>query len=139
MNKIHQVLRSTQPSHRAADLPLGRTVSLALGALGVALLAACSSVPEPREEIAVGKAAVDRVSGPSGAESALEVAAARDKISRANTALTNKDYPLARRLAQEAEADAALAEAKARATRSESALAEVRASLQALRRQMAGS
>ena len=86
--------------------------------------------------MAVGRAAVERVSGPTGAEAPLEVASARDKIARANRAIAAKDYAMARRLAEEAEADAALAEAKSRASRSDGALEEVRAGIRALRAEM---
>ena len=100
----------------------------------LAVTAACSSKP-PREEMAVGRASVERATGPAAAEAPMELAMARDKIARANLAMTNKDYGEARRLAAEADADAKLAEAKARATRSEQALAEVRESIRQLRDQ----
>ena len=108
-------------------------------ALAVALLTlgGCASEPVPKEQLAVSRAAVDKVAGPSAAEAPLQVAAARDKIARANTALAAKDYTLARQLAEQAEADAALAEASARAERSGDALGEVRASLKALRAELA--
>lgn len=114
-----------------------RFVLSAMSLAAVATLAACASTPAPREEMAVGKAAVERASASVGADAAVEVASARDKIARANKAFANKDYELARRLAQEAEAEATLAEARARAVRSQVALDEVRASIRALRAQMA--
>jgi predicted nucleic acid-binding Zn-ribbon protein len=83
--------------------------------------------------MAVSRAAVERASGPAAAEAPVELAAARDKISRANAALANKDYVLARQLAEQAEADAALAEARARASRSDVALGAVRESIRLLR------
>lgn len=104
--------------------------------LGTALaLGACAGTP-PKEQMAVGRAAVERASGPSAAEAPVELAAARDKIARANVAMARKDYTLARQLAEQAEADAALAEARARAVRSSTALAEVRESLRALRAEL---
>ena len=122
-------------------LPSTRWRGLApmLGATLVAMLAACAGVPEPREEMALGRAAMDRVSGPAGAEAPLEVASARDKITRANRALANGDHTRARQLAEQAEADAALAEAKSRAVRASIALDEVRASIRALRAELARS
>ncbi len=101
-----------------------------------ASLAACSSVPAPREQMAVSSAAVERASGPAAAEAPLELAAAREKIQRAKVAMTNKDYVLARQLAEQAEADATLAEARARASRSTSALGEVQESIRQLRAEM---
>lgn len=104
--------------------------------LGTALaLGACAGTP-PKEQMAVGRAAVERASGPAAAEAPVEIAAARDKIARANVAMTRKDYELARQLAEQAEADAALAEARARAVRSGNALAELRESLRALRAEL---
>jgi hypothetical protein len=67
----------------------------------------------------------------------VELAAARDKINRANIAYANKDYTYARQLAEQAEADATLAEAQARSVRSSSALSEVRESIRQLREEMA--
>lgn len=97
-----------------------------------ALLSACAGHP-PTEDMAVGRAAVDRATGPAAADAPLEMAAARDKMARANTALGNKDYALARQLANEAEADATLAEAQSRSVRSTRALAEVRDGIRMLR------
>jgi hypothetical protein len=96
----------------------------------LALLGACASTPPPIEQLAVGKAAVEKASGPA-------LAAARDKINRANIAYANKDYTYARQLAEQAEADATLAEAQARSVRSSSALSEVRESIRQLREEMA--
>lgn len=109
-------------------------VALAIAALSS--LGACSSVPPPTEQMAVSRAAVERASGPAASEAPLDLASARQKIERANVAMTNKDYLLARQLAQEAEADAMLAEARARATRSDRALGEVRESIRQLRAEL---
>jgi hypothetical protein len=106
-------------------------------ATGLLLLSACASAPPPAEQLAVGRAAVERANGPAAAEAPLELAAARDKIARANTAYANKDYELARQLAEQAEADATLAEARARSMRSDRALSEVREGLRQLRYEMA--
>lgn len=103
---------------------------------GLMLLGACASTPPPNEELAVGKAAVERASGPAAAEAPTELAAARDKLTRANLAYANKDYALASQLAAQAEADATLAEAQARSVRSGRALTEVREGLRQLRDEM---
>jgi hypothetical protein len=50
--------------------------------------------------------------------------------------MADKNYVLAKQLAEQAEADAVLAEALARSTRSERALAEVRESVRALREEL---
>ena len=101
------------------------------------LLGACASTPPPSAELAVGRAAVERATGPAAAEAPLEMAAARDKITRANAAYVSEDYVLARQLAAEAEADATLAEARSRSVRSDRALAEVREGIRMLREEMA--
>ena len=113
-----------------------RACALSVGAATLLSLAACASAPAPREQMAVGRAAVERVSGPAGADAPAEVASARDKIARANRAMAAKDYATARRLAEEAEADAALADAKSRANHSDGMLDELRASIRALRAEM---
>lgn len=117
--------------------PISSTsVQRALLCAGLAALAACSSVPPPREELAVSRSAVDKASGPAAAEAPAELATARAKVQQANTAMANKDYALARQLAEQAEADAALAEARARSVRSSRALTEVQDSIRALREQL---
>ena len=108
-----------------------------LAAFGLVILSACASTPPPIGQLAVGKAAVERATGPSAAEAPLALASARDKIGRANVAYAGKDYDLARRLAEQAEADATLAEAQARSVRSDRALTEVREGIRQLREEMA--
>lgn len=103
----------------------------------LALLSACASAPPPNEQLAVGRAAVARAEAPAAADAPIEMAAARDKLARANLALANKDPVLARQLAEQAEADATLAEAQARSTRSQKALAQVREGIRQLREEAA--
>jgi hypothetical protein len=91
----------------------------------------------PREQLAVGRAAVDRAASAASEEAPVELAAARDKLSRAQIAQSKQDYKLARQLAEEATADADLAAARSRAARADRALAEVRASIAQLRDEMA--
>ena len=81
---------------------LHRTL-LALGA--AAALAACSSAPIPREEMAVAKSSVERVGTSAGVlnNAPLELQSARDKLTRAQKAMDNKDYVQARRLAERAQ------------------------------------
>lgn len=121
--------------HPFFSSPLRRGIPLALAGT-LLVLGGCASEPIPREQMAVSRAAVERVSGPAAAEAPVNVAAARDKVARANVAMAEKNYTLARQLAQEAEADATLAEAQARATRSGRALSEVRESLRALQTEL---
>ena len=121
----------------AATLPRqGLLMMIPLVVTALALLSACACTPPPSAELAVGRAAVERAAGPAAAESPVEMASARDKISRANAAFAKEDYALARRLASEAEADATLAEAQSRSVRSGRALAEVREGIRMLRDEM---
>jgi hypothetical protein len=106
-------------------------------AASLLVLSACASTPPPKAEMAVGKAAVERANGPAAADAPVELAAARDKLARANVAYADKDYSMAKQLAEQAEADATLAEAQARSARSDRALAEVRAGLRQLKDEMA--
>jgi len=113
-----------------------RAAVTVLAVLLLMLLAACSSIPPPREQLAVGKAAVERASSTAAAEAPVELSKARDELERANLAMGRKDYLEARRLAEQAEADANLAEAKARTTRSAVALQEVRDGIRMLHEEM---
>lgn len=97
-------------------------------------LSACSSIPPPVEQIAVSRSAVERASSsPSAVDAApVELQQARQKLDRAQLAMTEKDYVLARRMAEQAEVDARVAESRASSTRGERALKEVQESIRAL-------
>ena len=73
-------LRTSPPAPRA---PLWAALAAALA------LGACSGTPAPREEMAVAKTTVDRVTtAPDTAAAApVELQAARDKLSRAERAM----------------------------------------------------
>lgn len=105
-------------SIRGAPQPLirfGRLLTIAAAAI---LIAACASAPPPVDHVAGAAAAVARAAGAGGEEAApQDMRTARDKLQRANVAMTVKDYPLALSLSQEIEVDAQLAEAKARSSR----------------------
>lgn len=102
------------------------------------LLGACASTPPPTAEVAVSAAAVAHAAGAGAPEGApAEMRSARDKLARANLAMTNKDYAEARTLALEATADAQLAEARAEAAKSRKAADEVAEASRVLREEMA--
>ena len=122
-----------QPSNRA-PFKYGRSINLA-GALMVAtVLAACSNMPPPVEQMAVTRTTVERVSSaPNAVDAApVELSQAREKLARAERAMNDKDYVAARRLGAEAEADARVAESRASAMRGERALKEIRDSIRSL-------
>ncbi len=101
-------------------------------------LTACSSLPPPVEQMAVTKVAVDRASAsPNAVEAApVELQKAREKLDRAQRAMTEKDYVLARRMAEQAEVDARVAESRASSARGERALKEVQESSRALQEEI---
>lgn len=114
-----------------------RAVLAAVTTLAVLAIAGCASSGDlPREQMAVARAAVDRAAGPAGADAPVEVSQAREKLERATAAVARKDYDVARRLAEQAEADANLAEAKSHSVRSDRALREVREGIRQLREEM---
>ena len=110
---------------------------LLLGAVPLVLVAACSSVPPPTEEMALARAAVDQAQASDAPELApVELNSARAKLTRATQAMDAKDYGQARRLAQESEADAQLAQARARSAKSGKAVAELQESIRVLREEL---
>ena len=114
---------------RIADVATTLPLALLLG------MAGCSTVPTPPvEQMAVSRSAVERVSSsPNVADSApVEMQQARQKLERAQRAMNDKDYALARRMAEEADVDARVAEARASSARGERALKEVQESIRAL-------
>jgi hypothetical protein len=97
-------------------------------------LAACASTPIPNEKIAVAKSSVQRAEQSGAPELApVEMAAARDKLARAEKAAADREAQPASQLAEQADIDARLAEATAQQQRSRKAAMESDANMQALR------
>jgi hypothetical protein len=100
------------------------------------LVAGCASTPIPNEKIAVAKASVQRAEQSGAPEFApVELAAARDKLSRAEKSAAAREAQPATMLAEQADADAQLAEATAMQQRSHKAATEFDASMAALRQE----
>jgi hypothetical protein len=118
-------------------MTLPRSIPLAC-ALGIAV-AGCASVPPPTNQVAVAREAVARAEGTPEvvALAPVEVERARSKAAAAVNAMSARDYDNARRLADEAEADAHAAEARSLSVKNERALAEVRRALAGLREELA--
>ena len=119
----------------------GRLVCV-LGIAAVAVLAAagCATVygPPPTDQLAVANAAVADATGADAAQlAAPELTAAQRNLARARQALRVGDNAVAREFAEEAEADARLAATHARAVKAARAAAQVEASNQALRDEIA--
>lgn len=98
-----------------------RKIGVAVAA--VVFMAGCASTSTaPVEQMAVSKAAVGNASSDGGNEFApLQLKSATDKLAGAERAMTNKDYVLARRLAEQAQVDAQLAGAMARSAKAQKA------------------
>jgi Domain of unknown function (DUF4398) len=110
----------------------------AVCAAAVLGLAACASSPIPNEKIAVARASVQRAEQSGAPEFApVELAAARDKLQRAEKAAGDHDAQPATMLAEQSNVDAELAEATAQQHKSHKAAVELDASLQALRQESA--
>ncbi len=122
-----------QPSN-LAHIQHVRSITMAAAITATALLAACSSLPPPVEQMAVTRSTVERVSSaPNAVDAApVELSQAREKLARAERAMNEKDYVNARRLGTEAEVDARVAESRASAMRGERALKEIRDSIRSL-------
>jgi hypothetical protein len=100
------------------------------------IVAGCASTPIPNEKIAVAKASVQRAEQSGAPEFApVELAAARDKLNRAEKSASAREAQPATLLAEQANADAQLAEATALQQRSHKAATEFDASMLALRQE----
>lgn len=101
------------------------------------LFAGCTSVKPPTAEVAVSKAAVSNASAEGGAEYApVEMTSARDKLARANKAMTAKDYKTAKALATEAQADATLAQSKAKTAKAQKAANALQDDIRVMREEL---
>ncbi|MBW4653819.1 MAG: DUF4398 domain-containing protein [Kaiparowitsia implicata GSE-PSE-MK54-09C] len=100
-------------------------------------LSACSSVPLPEDQMLLSKNAVNRaVSAEATRYAPVEMKSAQDKLFSMERALGEKNYNLARVLAQQAEADANLAERKARANKAQQTLKSAREGIKVLEQEM---
>ena len=111
--------------------------SLLLAASGVAaaFLMGCAAPREPVKEIGKAETAVHSAEQERGASDAagLELTMAREKLDRAKTALRDKDYDKAERLAEEAAADAELGKVKAQSDAAQKSVTELESAIQSLR------
>lgn len=116
---------------------LRRTSMPALG-IGIAILVAgCTSVPPPTAQMAVSKAAVTHANSADTNEFApLELQSAKDKLARAEQAMAQENYQLARQLAEEAQVDAKLAEAKSESAKTQKAARDSQESIRVLREEI---
>jgi Domain of unknown function (DUF4398) len=116
-------------------LPVKRTLMTGWWLLG---LAGCASGPPPDPQLAAADVAVKQASDAGApARAAGPYALASDKLERARQAAAAGDNVEARRLAEEALVDAQLAEAQARSDVARANAAELRATVESLREEVA--
>ena len=97
----------------------------------------CSTMEPPQAEYSQAKADVESANSEAGSEfAALAVHNANEKIARAKQAMDDEDYEQAKRLAEQASADANLAKATAQTEKMKKALEEVNSSLKALENEL---
>jgi len=100
-------------------------------------LSACASAPIPEQQISLSRDAVNRaVSAQATQYAPLEMKAAQDKMFQMERALGEKNYPQAKLLAEQIEADANLAERKSRAVKWQKQLTDARSGIQVLKQEM---
>lgn len=101
-------------------------------------LTACSSTPKPSEEMAVARTTVSRVSAaPEVTTNApVDLQKAREKLVLAEKAMSEENYLLARRLADEAQVDARVAETRADAAKNANNLKQVQDGIRALQEEI---
>jgi uncharacterized protein DUF4398 len=109
---------------------------MALGtvaALGL-LAGGCSARRPPTAQLSTAEVEVRQADDAQASQYApLELRLAREKLDRARTAMHDEDYDRARRLADEAYADAQLADAKARSAKAQKNAEEARKSIEELK------
>ena len=100
----------------------------------LALTQGCSSTPRPDAEVAGASAALmSAESSEATLYAPVPMDRAKDKLRRAQQAIERKDFDEARRLSEEAQADAELAHAITSKTRAQTALSDLETSIEMLR------
>lgn len=100
-------------------------------------LSACASAPIPEQQITLSRDALNRaVSAEATQYAPLEMKTAQDKMFLMERALGEKNYPQAKLLAEQIEADANLAEHKARSVKWQKQLTDARNGIQVLKQEM---
>jgi Domain of unknown function (DUF4398) len=99
-------------------------------------VAGCASAPMPTDRIALAERAVQDAERAGAVELApVEMRNAREKLTAAQKAASEREAEQMARLSEQAEVDAQLAEATARAEKSARAVSELEDSLRALQRE----
>ncbi|UCH53158.1 MAG: DUF4398 domain-containing protein [Pseudomonadota bacterium] len=121
-----------KPDHLTWGLP-GRVAPAVLISLG---LSACAGAP-PTAELTRSESAVSQAIEVGARNYAqLDLHAAEQKLEQARAAAKTGDNDKARRLAEQAQVDAELAEAKSLSTKAQRSVAELKESIQLLRKEL---
>ncbi|MCU7815962.1 MAG: DUF4398 domain-containing protein [Candidatus Thiodiazotropha sp. (ex Rostrolucina anterorostrata)] len=121
---------TTPPQRRNRALPFVTAVIFTS-------IVGCSSTPEPVAEMAAAKTSLIAAESEETLRHApVAVDRAKQKLKRAATAIAKEEFDEARRLAEEAQADAELAQAIASKTGTEKAVKELQNSIQVLREEI---
>jgi hypothetical protein len=103
------------------------------------VLAGCAASQPPTALLTRTEEAIARAEESGAKEDApLELRSAQKKREDAPIALKEKDMDKAQRLVEEALIDAEVAEVAARSSKAQKAVAQIRASIEAMRQEMAG-
>lgn len=111
-------------------------------AAGVAVISAifmagCASIPAPTEQMAVSKAAVNNaLSAGSNEFAPVQLKSAMEKMDAAERAMTDRNYELARQLAEQAQIDAKLAGTMARSSKAQKAADALQEDSRVLRKEI---
>lgn len=112
---------------------IARPLFLVLSA--VVFLTGCGTKRPPTEKMASAEVFINSARA-SDAQGLIELRRAEDRYEQAQAAMASKDYERAARLADEALIDARLAEAKVQSNQATAALADLRDSIEILRREL---
>lgn len=100
-------------------------------------MAGCASNPEPIEQMATSRAALSNARSAGSVDFApRQFKLATEKMDSAERAMENKDYALARQLAEQVQVDAQLAAAAARSAKAQKAADTVQEDSRALRQEI---
>lgn len=104
---------------------------------GTLLISACASAPAPDEQVSLARNALSRAVSAGATEYApVQMKTAQDKTMLMDRALGEKNYGQAKGLAEQIEADSALAERMARTAKSQKELQDAQTGIQVLKREM---
>ncbi len=101
------------------------------------LMAGCASTQAPVEQMALSRSAVSNAMSAGGNEYApIQFKSANDKLDAAEKAMADKNYDLAKQLAEQAEVDAKVAGSMARSAKAQKAADALQEDIRVLRHEI---